>query len=73
MEPQEKARLLISKFYNYVIDDIDYKEYQKRCAIIVVNEILNTGVLKKRECGKIPLDETFIDYWKQVKTFIKKS
>ncbi len=37
------------------------------CALIAVDEILNTNTLQDRSCGFIPLCEKHTKYWQEVK------
>lgn len=73
MTPKEKARELVDKFEPYVIrytqgDVVGYLdqetpilEYQKQCALIAVNEIINLKLLWFQK------DTKELDYWKEVK------
>jgi hypothetical protein len=71
MTPQEKAKEIVYKFY----DEIKYMERAKQCAMIAVDEIINSNPNnplfsdKKTENGYT--DMTPIDYWQQVKKEIE--
>ena len=77
MTPKEKSEELIRKYYTFGIN----KEGQtlswyesKQCAIIAVDEIINSSPTTPLKGGYIELysdmvDEA-IDYWQQVKTEI---
>lgn len=70
MTPKEKAIELIEKFA--IITD-DYHRPSKQCALIAVDEIINTLNYDIRDIdvrGNILLD--LIDYWQQVKQEIEK-
>ena len=41
MTPKEKANELLGSFIDYVPDVENYKEIQKHCALICINEILS--------------------------------
>ena len=59
MTPKEKALELIGKFYYCGIDECDCK----KCALISVDEIINTHLLsEKNTFGIHP-----VDYWQEVK------
>jgi len=75
MTPQEKAEELFQRFLPYV--DGFHKEhikyYVKQCALIAVDEIINTLNFDIRDIdvrGSILLD--LIDYWREVKQEIEK-
>ena len=64
MTQQEKAEELVNKFYNYVFNPESHKDdnlnWAKQCALISVDECLNTCV------------ESMIYYWQEVKQEIEK-
>jgi len=74
MTPKEKAKQLVDKFEPYVIrytqDDVvgylseetPILEYQKQCALIAVDEIINN----------LPLISEIQEYWQEVKQEIEK-
>jgi hypothetical protein len=64
MTPKEKAKELVNKFY----DEIKYMERAKKCALIAVNEIIYTVNM----CIPYQNEETYVNYWQQVKIEIEK-
>ena len=85
MTPKEKAQELVDKFYNTTPNEAwinepvglseEYKAWKqaKQCALIAVNEIINTLNMDIRDIdvrGNILLD--LIDYWREVKKEIQK-
>ena len=69
MTPKEKARELVDKYLNFIVDDItDTKiiygqlnhKLAKQCALIAVDEILNFKTFLK----SMPLED--INYWEEV-------
>lgn len=77
MTAKEKAKELIEKMFNV---DLDCKSeamcmlypHAVRCALIAVDEILNTNTLQDRSCGFVPLCEKHTKYWQEVKSEIEK-
>ena len=83
MTQKEKALELFDKYYRlfnnfpnyqYVIENLntiqDEKLYTaKQCALIAVDEIINTGPLKMVDWGEIISDKP---YWQEVKREIEK-
>jgi len=68
MTPKEKAKELCNKYeVVYYMSMHDLEE----CAIIAVQEIINTGALVNRSCGYLTLNETHVEYWDQVKQEIE--
>jgi hypothetical protein len=70
MAPQEKAVELVNKYLQIYDGRVSFA---KQCALIAVDEILNTLNMDIRDVdvrGNILLD--LIDYWKQVKEEIEK-
>lgn len=70
MKPEEKAEYLIEKFIQYTPADenIEY-EYAKQCALIAVNEIINSNPHSN------PLNTevySTMDWWQEVKQEIEK-
>lgn len=64
MTPEEKAKQLVYKFYNYTMDVFIISkslECSKQCALIVVDEVLENSHTN-----------TFTIYWKEVKQEIQK-
>jgi hypothetical protein len=74
MTPQQKALQLIDKFENYSFMDIDKKissfNSAKQCALVAVDEIINTGLLL--DSSIYVMVKTSLDYWQQVKQEIEK-
>jgi hypothetical protein len=74
MKPKEKAEELIDKFENYSFMDIDKRissfNSAKQCALIAVDEIINTGLLL--DSSIYVMVKTSLDYWQQVKQEIEK-
>jgi hypothetical protein len=74
MTAKEKSRELVDKFL-CIEDNEDLfcdecgmsEEAAKLCALIAVDEILNTNTLQDRSCGFIPLCEKHTKYWQEVK------
>jgi len=65
MTATEKAEELKYKYMSvrlYICQDD-----AKQCALIAVDEILNTNTLQDRSCGFIPLCEKHTKYWQEVK------
>jgi hypothetical protein len=65
MTPKEKAIELYHKYFSMIeiespIDRVSSIPYVKKCALIVVDEILKTNPYKAR------------NYWQEVKTEIEK-
>jgi hypothetical protein len=72
MTATEKAQELLNKMLSKnpnrqdgisIIDTIQ----AKLCALVAVDEILNTNTLQDRSCGFIPLCEKHTKYWQEVK------
>lgn len=75
MKAKEKAEELINKMWLHSGAQDDAwmdKDMTKQCAIIAVDEILNTNTLEQRSCGFITLSEKHIEYWQEVKQEIEK-
>ena len=64
MTPKEKAKKLVRKYWD--LGGIDVLE-AKQCALIAVEEILNTNTLQDRSCGFVPLCEKHTKYWQRSK------
>ena len=64
MTPKEKAEELVSKMTRPINDDyyVDFNYYSKECALIAVEEILNSGK---------DVDEFCDSYWQEVKKEIE--
>jgi hypothetical protein len=74
MTAKEKATALVDKFLciedneDLFCDECGMSEKAaKLCALIAVDEILNTNTLQDRSCGFIPLCEKHTKYWQEVK------
>jgi hypothetical protein len=63
MTPKEKANELVGSFIDYVPDVENYKEIQKHCALICINEILSDT----RNPLVCEAESDFYKYWEQVK------
>jgi hypothetical protein len=69
MTPKEKAKELVDKMYQHQWrkDTIEFRN-AKQCALIAVEEILNTHLLSEKNIlGIHP-----VDYWQEVKQEIEK-
>ena len=64
MTPKEKAQELVAKMTRPINDDyyVDFNYYSKECALIAVEEILNSGK---------DVDEFCDSYWQEVKKEIE--
>ena len=72
MTPKEKAKELVDKYTQYVTEINEY-EYAKNCALIAVDEILNStpyGWYDKRFFSDKM--KKFYEYWQEVKQEIEK-
>jgi hypothetical protein len=76
MTPKEKAKELVDKFFEYsyrVKWDIDKNKWEhnfdqsKQCALIAVDEIINTHLLSEKDVFGIHP----VDYWNEVKKEIE--
>ena len=65
MTPKEKAEELANNFMPFCKNN--YND-AKQCALIAVDEIINTGPLKMVDWGEIISDKP---YWQEVKQEIK--
>jgi len=79
MTPKDKAIELHENFWSVyyadLAEDFTYKyisDISKKCALICVDEIVNTKSLKNRSCGYITLNERHIEFWNEVKQEIEK-
>jgi hypothetical protein len=71
MTPKEKAEDLFNKMDMIIYTDQDnWKSQCIRCALIAVNEIINTNALS--EHFDYGIDKTNLFYWEQVKHEIEK-
>jgi len=76
MTPKERAKELYDLFVPQVrwkLGQEDYKDKAKKCALISVDEIINTLNYDMRDLdvrGSVLLD--LIDYWRNVKQEIEK-
>ena len=70
MTPQEKAKELVDKYYNFGDQEFDYS---KEFALIAVDEILKYN--KNQQIHWMPCENDLCgcyDYWKNVKHEIEK-
>jgi hypothetical protein len=78
MIAKEKAKELVGKFFNQVEDVSNYKELQKQCALIAVEEILEATVKTRIKqaftfsTGEKLTKNEYSAYWLQVKEEIAK-
>jgi hypothetical protein len=83
MTPKEKCDELVEKFkdfvlYDFTTDDKPFFDYQKQCALIAVDVILNDIMFwwytpnKESITGDMIYFITQKTYWKEVKTEINK-
>ena len=72
MTPKEKAKYLVQKYLCKIIEfayaETHYKELAKQCALIAVNEILDSCPMYYTGFEY----ESNLEYWQKVKTEIKK-
>jgi hypothetical protein len=68
MTPKEKAEELFDKMCQYPM----WKEQAIQCALIAVDEIINTESLANRICGYTKLTKEHLQYWQEVKIEIEK-
>jgi hypothetical protein len=66
MTPQEKAEELVERYTNMAFNFNSYS-YDKRCALIAVDEILDVDCCDMSE----EYFDMHIEYWQQVKTEIE--
>jgi hypothetical protein len=78
MKEEEKAKELVDKFSKYVSEkdffgDNRELDNAKQCALIAVDEILNTGTLLDENMALISSCDEFqmLEFWQQVKTEIE--
>ena len=64
MTPKEKAKELVNKFR---ISKAITESYSKQCALIAVDEIINTHLLSEKDIFGIHP----VDYWNEVKQEIE--
>ena len=67
MTATEKAIELVDRYSELGIGNPTSLLLAKQCALIAVDEILNTNTLQDRSCGFIPLCEKHTKYWQEVK------
>ena len=78
MTPKEKAEELFMNFLGYSIDDsISYEENAKQCALIAVDEIIESNPTEINELHYIKpytteYMESSVPYWQEVKQEIEK-
>ena len=69
METKQKAKELVNKFYpratSYSLDRKNQNENAKQCALIAVDEIIDSYIQEKNN-GYI-VSEKIIPYWEEVK------
>lgn len=73
MTAKEKAKELLDKYIELGKDftrGISMLEYSKQCALIAVDEIINTNALS--EMLDYGIDKTNLFYWQEVKHEIEK-
>lgn len=73
MTPKEKSEELFNNFYQATEDHWNQEPVSKECALIAVDEMLNTLNYDIKDLdvrGSILLD--LIEYWQEVKTEIHK-
>ena len=80
MTPKEKAKELVSKYYNFVYLELDY-EQAKQCADIALDMVMNEGIENAvddfySEQGYYIDNLTYKtlgynEYWQEVKNYIK--
>ena len=75
MTPKEKAQELIDKMERPLNDDyvVDYNPYYKECALIIVDEIIESNPYKITLEGKYLTEHIKYDinFWKEVKQEIE--
>ncbi len=76
-QEQEKARSLIHKFVQFTPAEEELEwEYAKQCAIICVNEIIDSKPISPQKSDYIMLESELLDnsreYWNKVLTEIEK-
>lgn len=68
MNPKDKAKELVGKFYN----EVKYMERAQVCALIAVDEILKSvGIVDWDDEKRLDFTN-FFKYWEEVKTEIEK-
>lgn len=81
MTPKEKANELVREFKKYAYypktkdDEIfvkEIKENSKQCALIAVDEILNSNPHSNPLTTDLGISLSLYDYWKEVKQEIEK-
>jgi len=72
MTPKEKAKELVNKFEEKRLSNFKhlFPEWSKECAIITVNELINSFEYLKFEFGEESY--TTHSFWQEVKQEIKK-
>ena len=70
MTPKDKAKYLVDIYYYYLFqsDVIQRTYWSKQCALIAVNEILDSSPMYYTGYDY----ESNLEYWQEVKTEIKK-
>lgn len=66
MTPKEKAEELVHKMYAGFVHDL-YSYKAKQCALIAVDEIINSVVITN-----LTIAQNQFDYWEEVKSEIEK-
>ena len=77
MTPKEKATELTCKYFNLIFLDLDYEQAQQ-CALMAVDEILETTKVKWATQRKLPNGDwrlwkgiSYKNYWLKVKKEIE--
>ena len=71
MTPEIKAAQLVNKYFNFIYLDLDY-EQAKQCALIAVDEVLQSGPTKivwEDDNTEIPIMDE--EWWESVKQEIE--
>ena len=72
MTPKEKAKELVGKMVYSSDPFLHRTRHSIKCALICVDEILNTESLANRICGYTTLTKSHVQYWEEVKNEIEK-
>jgi hypothetical protein len=76
MTPKEKAQKLYRQYFQKVTLKGEFSwshEIAKDCAIIAVDEVINTESLAYRICGYEKLTKEHLQFWQQVKHELKNN
>ena len=72
MNPKEKAFERVNKFSELLpAEGTTTGQTPMDCAIIAVNEIVETGTLSDRQCGYLKIEKQHKEYWELVRYEIK--